>query len=479
MDSNAAASLRRRSLASGLVAASFGLLVPLTSNAQILQLWSHSSPHGDASGAVALGDTLMLVVNNEDQILRLYSRYPGTACPAPVYTLDVAPSLALTGSDLTADLESCAARVDANGTTVFWLGSLGNSAGGNLRPNRSRVFATHVTGNGTGSPPYTLTYLGRYDKLRDDIIAWDVNNLHGLGANYFGLAASAASGVSPKLASGFNVEGLAFSADGKVAYIGCRTPFVNGSGPTTAVSPRTHALIIPVLNLPALVTGNPTPGPGAAQFGAPILLPLGTRGVRSIDRITTGEFLVTAGPADAVSNPPVAPLNFRVFLWSGHPHATPVELTTTFAFTESPEGCIPPVGPMTSSSIAQFINDDGSSTCWRSMTCPIGSAVSLVDVPPDPRIAAVHFSRLPAPSPARHDVTFDVEVDADQPVEVVIHDVTGRRISTLWHGVLEHGDHAFTWQGESVLSARPSPGVYWASLRAGPVHESRSFVWRP
>jgi len=51
--------------------------------------------------------------------------------------------------------------------------------------------ATQVSGDGTGPTPYALNYVGRYDRLRDDLIAWDRDGLHGLGANYFGLAASA------------------------------------------------------------------------------------------------------------------------------------------------------------------------------------------------------------------------------------------------------------------------------------------------
>jgi hypothetical protein len=481
MDAGALAALRRRLTHIGLAAASLVFLAPAPGLAQVLQMWSHASPpRSDISGAVAIDDTLVFVDNNEDAVLRLYARYPSVSCAATLYTKNVESSLGFTGSDLTADLESAAKRVDTTGTKIFWLGSLGNSASGNLRPNRNRVFATRVNGNGTGTPPYTLTYLGRYDKLRDDVLAWDTNNGHGLGASYFGLAASAASGVSPKLASGFNVEGLAFTTDGSVAYLGCRTPLVNPSGPTTTLSPRTDALIIPVLNLPSLVTGNPTPGPGAAQFGPPIVLPLGGRGIRSIDRISTGEFLIVAGPADTVSVPPVAPLDFRVFLWSGHPQSAPIELTTTFAASESPEACLPPAGALTSSSVAQFINDDGGANCWRSMTCPIGSAVSPAGVPAVARLPdAVRFSRPPFPSPAHHAVSFAIALAGEESVDVSILDVSGRRVATVWHGRLPHGERTFAWSGETETGSRATAGVYWVSLRAGPARESRPFAWRP
>src|SRR5262245_5945165 len=79
---------------------------------QVLQLWSHQAVFGDASGAVAMGDTLMFVNNNEDEILRLYSRYPATSCTSAIYSFDARPNLGATGSDLTADLESAIKLTD-------------------------------------------------------------------------------------------------------------------------------------------------------------------------------------------------------------------------------------------------------------------------------------------------------------------------------------------------------------------------------
>jgi hypothetical protein len=261
---------RLRSLASRAWLAGAGLtaLLSASGHAQVLQTWTHKSAFSDASGAIAMGDTLMFVNNNEDEILGLYSRRPVASCPTAVYSFNARPFLGATGSDLSADLESAVKLVDSSGTRIYWLGSLSNSKSGALRPNRSRIFVTLVKGDGSSAAACSLTYVGRYDRLRDDILAWDQNNLHGLGANYFGLVASAASGVIPQGIDGFNAEGIALAPDGTTAYIGFRAPLVNNLGPTTAVSPRTHALIIPLLNMPALVADNPTPGPGAAQFGA-------------------------------------------------------------------------------------------------------------------------------------------------------------------------------------------------------------------
>ena len=458
-------------------------LLPVPCRAQVEQLWTHHSAFGDASGAIAMGDTLMFVNNNEYEVLGLFSRYPGSTCAEPIYAFNAHPYLGLvvTSSDSSADLEAGVKMADSSGVRIYWTGSMSNSKGGNLRPDRSRLFATTVNGNGTGSPPYTLTYVGRYDKLRDDILAWDQNNLHGLGANYFGLVASAANNHAPQAIDGFNVEGITLAPDGKTAYIGFRAPMVNPSGPTTSTSPRTHTLIVTLLNMPDLVKGNPTPGPGAAHFGPPIVLPLGGRGIRSIDYTYPGQYVITAGPWDNVSNPPVAPLNFRLFTWSGSPLNAPVERSATFAATYSPEGCIVPNARLTAQSVVELINDDGgiAGGCWRSMTCTIGPPSDPLDVPLQPRTAGgVRFSRAPAPNPAQHAVALRITVPREQWVDLSIDDVEGRRLATLWSGNLGEGEHAFSWNG-AVRGGRARAGLYWARLRSGSVTEAKPFMLTP
>src|SRR5262249_51950312 len=156
---------------------------------------------------------------------------------------------------------------------------------GDSRPNRNRVFATDVRGSGAAA---TLTYVGRYDFLKDDLIAWDQNNGHGLGANYFGFAASAATGVIPETAdgSGFNIEGVVFAPDNTTAYIAFRAPLE----PTAS---RTQALLVPVTNFASLAVSNA--GPGSAQFGAPIQLDLGGRGIRDVAKNSNNNFVLIAG----------------------------------------------------------------------------------------------------------------------------------------------------------------------------------------
>ena len=298
----------------------------------------------DGSTAIAVDSDHTWVANDEDQVIRLYER---AQSGWPVTGVDFTPDLGLTdipyGVPREVDIEG-STRV---GSRIYWIGSQSNATVGDFdsRPNRNRLFATDMTGSGAAS---SLTYVGRYDYLREDLIDWDVNNDHGLGANHYGLAASAASGVSPKLANGYNIEGLAMAPGGSdTAYVAFRAPQVP---PST----RGNALIVPVLNFPALAISD---GPaGSATFGAPIELDLGGRGIRSIEGSPAG-MLIVAGPADDVAVPPS---DFMLFVWSGHPMDAPIPRLTDLTGLR-PEGIVelPSEGLVTGASI-QFVSDLGA-----------------------------------------------------------------------------------------------------------------------
>lgn len=263
----------------------------------------------DASTALAVDANYMFVADDENQALRLYDRLNSGAA---VSAFDFTSSLGLLdlsgGLPREVDIESSAQI----GNRIYWLGSHSNAASGNTRPNRSRLFAADLSGAGATA---ALTYVGRFDNLKIDLIAWDANNTHGLGANYFGLQASAATGIIPEApdGSGFNIEGLTLAPDNTTGYICFRAPLE----PTAS---RTMALIIPVTNFTALVTGNPTAV--TATFGTPILLNLGGRGIREIKKNAANEYLIIAGPPDAATG--TAPKNFRLFTWTGNAADTPI-----------------------------------------------------------------------------------------------------------------------------------------------------------
>ncbi|BAZ15815.1 5'-nucleotidase/2',3'-cyclic phosphodiesterase [Calothrix sp. NIES-4071] len=254
----------------------------------------------DASTAVAIDANYMFVADDEDQKIRLYDRNDSGL---PVASFDFTSSLGLTdisgGVPREVDIEA-STKV---GNRIYWLGSLSNATNGNLRPNRNRVFATDISGSGAST---TLSYVGRYDNLRADLIAWG-------DANGYNFTASAASGNIPEdpQLDGFNVEGLTIAPNGTTAYVAFRAPNV----PTSS---RTKALIAPITNFADLLTGAAT----SANIGTPIEFDLGGRGIRSIERNSSGEYLIVAGPADPDTG--TAPKDFRFYTWTGNAVDAPV-----------------------------------------------------------------------------------------------------------------------------------------------------------
>jgi hypothetical protein len=250
-----------------------------------------------------------------------------------------------------------------SGGRIFWLGSHANASNGDARPNRERLFATDVS-PASGA----LTYVGRYDKLRADLVAWDQGNGHGKGANYYGFAASTAKKVGPEdgKGKGFNIEGAEFAPDGTTLFVAFRAPLVPPSA-------RSLALLVPVLNASALVSANPSRGP--ARFGAPIELDLGGRGLREIRKNAANQYLIIAGSPGGSSHK--APNDFRLFTWTGRAGDAPVERSVSLdALSDagSPEGIVEVPNPLTDASHVQLLLDCGN-TAWY------GDKVASADLP--------------------------------------------------------------------------------------------------
>lgn len=305
----------------------------------------------DASTAQAVDADYMLVADDENQVLRLYNRQNSGL---PVNGFDYTSSLGLTdisgGVPREVDIESSVMI----GSRIYWLGSHSNASGGNNRPNRSRVFATDLSGSGATA---TLSYVGRYDGLKTDLLAWDAGN-----GNVLGLAASAAAGKIPEdpALDGFNIEGLTIAPDGTTGYIGFRAPY-------QSTSTRTLALIVPWTNMTSLFSGNPTSGP--ATFGTPIQLDLGGRGIREIKRNAAGEYLILAGPADVATG--TAPKDFRFYTWTGNPADAPVLRSanlTALNAQGSFESIVELPSPLANNSEIQVLVDNGDHVFYNDGT---------------------------------------------------------------------------------------------------------------
>ncbi|MEH2164038.1 MAG: putative Ig domain-containing protein [Nostoc sp.] len=305
----------------------------------------------DASTAIPVGGTFFLEADDENQVLRLYDY---SKSGLPVTGFDFTSSLGLTDSSSGVLREVDLEASTKIGNRIFWLGSQSNSDDGKNRPNRDRIFATDITGTGAST---TLSYVGRYNFLKEDIINWDVNNRHGKGANYYGLAASAATNVGSKQSNGYNIEGLEIAPDNTTAYIAFRAPQIPLSG-------RANALIVQVTNFTNLISASGGTQ-GSAQFGAPIELNLGGRGIREIRKNANNQYVIIAGPAGDAG---AAPNDFRLYTWDGNPNSQPQLRAATFPANFNPEGIITIPDNLTNTSQIQFASDDGNSILYNDGT---------------------------------------------------------------------------------------------------------------
>ena len=215
----------------------------------------------DASAVVMAGPEHFLVADDEDNILRLYSR---TQDGPPLESMDLSSFLHVDPRSPEVDLEGAAPL----GDRVYWISSHGRNRNGKDRLNRRRFFATTLTrtNNATVIQPVGQAY----EHLLEDL-------LRDPRLRPFDLAAAAQR--APKFKDALNIEGLCATPEGCL-WIGFRNPV-----------PRGKALLVPLLNPAELVAGKP------ARFGAPLLLDLGGLGVRSLAR--AGErYLIIAGSYD-------------------------------------------------------------------------------------------------------------------------------------------------------------------------------------
>ena len=243
--------------------------VSYNGNSQESTIYHHGA--SDGSTALAVDNDYMWVADDESQTIRLFNR---NTSGLPVAEKDFNADL---GTTAEVDIEGSFMKND----TAYWLGSHTNN-------ERSVIFSTTVSGSGANSQ---LTYNGIYDDLRSDLMTWDANNVHGLGADYLGFN------------NVLEIEGLSIDPNNSAgALLGFRGPLVNG-----------NAIVVPVDNFQSIVEANPTAN--SAQFGAPIELDLEGHSIRSIECNDDG-CLIIAGPSGTVND-------FRLFTWTGNPNDTP------------------------------------------------------------------------------------------------------------------------------------------------------------
>jgi len=272
----------------------------------------------DASGAVPLSESKLLVADDEDNVLRVYD---ADQAGAPLYKVDVSPWLGL-GAEQRApgkkpakvpetDIEA-ATRL---GDLAFWLTSHGRSSSGKFRPERLRLFATRVTDGRV-----EVDWVGSYDRLLSDLLSEPK-------LSRFGLADAAEH--APKDPGGLNIEGMTARLEGGV-WIGFRNPVPEG-----------RALLVPLLNPERVVAAGEK-----ATFGDAVSLDLHGLGVRSLSS-WRGSYLIVAGHHDSA-------LGSALYTWNGRDQPTRVE---ALEFGDlNPEGVFSPE----QRDAFMLLSDDGS-----------------------------------------------------------------------------------------------------------------------
>ena len=277
----------------GSITTTYTILYAASQSASTSLVWHTGS--SDASDAIGLSDTYMAIGDDQINKIFIYSRTnPGQPDTTFDYTANNALNLpdGTPGNYKQIDVEAATPSPTVSGLDYFF-GSMSNSSTSfETEANRDRMFAVKITGSVEGKN-IAFSSAG-YSYIRSQLIAWG-------DANGYDFTDASASGQNPKTIDGFNIEGAVFAPDNTTLYFGFRAPLV----PTAN---RTMAVIAPVLNFESWFQSG---GTATANFGSPIQLDLGGRGIRDMIRLSNGTYVIAAGSYDGTLNP-------AIYTWTGN-----------------------------------------------------------------------------------------------------------------------------------------------------------------
>ncbi len=81
-----------------------------------------------------------------------------------------------------------------------------------------------------------------------------------------------------------------------------------------------------------------------------------------------------------------------------------------------------------------------------------------------------------APNPFNPTTIVAFSLAAGSDVELLVHDVSGRLVTTLASGPFPAGDHALLWDGRDAAGREAASGIYFYSLKVGDERELRKMV---
>lgn len=239
----------------------------------------------DASAAIALDATRIIVGDDEKPWLSIYDLAGGTA----LSTIDL-PHISGGGE---ADIEGAAVL----GDRIVWISSNGRDKGGNVEAGRYQLFASHRLDSGRWVEEFSPSFGG----LPAAIAATTEPDYKPL-RQAIGNLSHRDPDLAPKK-RGFNIEGLTVSQDGTALLIGLRNPHPHGK-----------AILFRVDNAAALLDGTAD----VPELGAVVMFDLGGRGIRDIAWSPAHEaYLIAAGQTKDDDPGP----GFALFKWdaSGDP----------------------------------------------------------------------------------------------------------------------------------------------------------------
>ena len=413
---------------------------------------------GNASTEIGVGDGYFIAGDDLTNVLHLYN---SAVSGPPARSFDFTGDLP--DGSTTMDIES-AAEVDNGGTEdIYWIGSESNSSSGNPRPAADTVFETQVNHSGADT---TLTYLGSYTGLRDDLINWDTSNGNPLGF------ASDSQGDPKAGDDGFNIEGFEF-APGSTT-----TGYVAFRAPLETVNGNHDALIVPVTNFTSLIGA----AGGSAQFGQPIEFNLGGLGIRELRKNADDQYLIIAGTPDDSNS------QFALYTWDGNPSDQPTLTNTSLPsnqsvpsdtpvpdgassaadapYTGAWEGVVSVPDPLVDGSSLELVQDDGDTpwygdadTATSKSGLPTGLQKDLgrkfeLSLPTQ----TISFTSN-APSAPVYGGSYSVSTAASSglPVKLSIDSSSDAGACSISGGTV-----AFTGVGQCVIDANQGGNISWA-----------------
>jgi choice-of-anchor B domain-containing protein len=83
----------------------------------------------------------------------------------------------------------------------------------------------------------------------------------------------------------------------------------------------------------------------------------------------------------------------------------------------------------------------------------------------------------PRPNPATRAASFTISLLAQGPVRVLVYDLAGREVRSLFDGVAAAGPRTLVWDGKDARGREVASGVYWIRARAAGMTAERRVVW--